>query len=264
MKKIKLPGSSTAIDVNDARIPALTNNSGKVLAVNSGATGLEWVNQSGGGSGTLNTTATTAQSTSSSESLSGSVTLHKVAKTGTYSDLIGTPTIPSAPGTLITNATSGQSASAGEAMSGSITLHKVSKTGSYSDLLNKPTIPTVPAISTNVATDKADNTKTAGAKAVYEEVHPAVATTIPSGGMLPNVMYKLGTKTGTVSFTMASASDSSIINHWYWTFETSTTAPTITWPAAITGWIGGSAPTIEASKHYEISVLDGIGAFISK
>lgn len=149
-------------------------------------------------------------------------------------------------------------------MSGTITLHKVSKTGSYNDLLNKPTIPTVPTISTNVATDKADNSKTTGAKAVYDEIHPAVATTIPSGGMLPNVMYKLGTKTGTVSFTMASASDNTIINHWYWTFETSTTAPTVTWPAAITGWIGGSAPTIEASKHYEISVLDGIGAFISK
>jgi len=45
--------------------------------------------------GTLNTTATTAQSTSSSEALSGNITLHKVAKTGTYSDLIGKPTIPS-------------------------------------------------------------------------------------------------------------------------------------------------------------------------
>ncbi len=47
--------------------------------------------------GTLDTTATTAQSTSASEALSGSVTLHKVAKTGTYSDLIGTPTIPTVP-----------------------------------------------------------------------------------------------------------------------------------------------------------------------
>lgn len=48
--------------------------------------------------GTLDTTATTAQSTSSSEALSGSVTLHKVAKTGTYSDLIGKPTIPDVTG----------------------------------------------------------------------------------------------------------------------------------------------------------------------
>lgn len=42
--------------------------------------------------GTLNTTATTAQSTSSSEALSGNITLHKVAKTGTYGDLIGAKT----------------------------------------------------------------------------------------------------------------------------------------------------------------------------
>lgn len=52
--------------------------------------------------GTLNTTATTAQSTNSSEALSGSVTLHKVAKTGTYSDLIGKPTIPTVNDTTIT------------------------------------------------------------------------------------------------------------------------------------------------------------------
>lgn len=40
------------------------------------------------GAGTLTTTATTAQPTESAESLGGSVTLHKIAKTGTYSDLI--------------------------------------------------------------------------------------------------------------------------------------------------------------------------------
>jgi len=123
---------------------------------------------------------------------------------------------------------------------------------------------------TDVVTVNIDNTPTKSSNnfvksgGVYSEVHPDFVTSQPANGMLPNVMYKLGTLTGTVSFTMASASDNTIVNHWYWTFETSTTAPTITWPAAITGWIGGSAPTIEASKHYEISVLDGIGAFISK
>lgn len=44
--------------------------------------------------GTLKTNNTTAQTASASESLSGTINLHKVAKTGTYSDLIGTPTIP--------------------------------------------------------------------------------------------------------------------------------------------------------------------------
>ena len=58
--------------------------------------------------GTLNTTATTAQSTSSSEALSGSVTLHKIAKTGAFSDLIGAPTmsdyVPKSGGTMNDNA----------------------------------------------------------------------------------------------------------------------------------------------------------------
>lgn len=70
--------------------------------------------------GTLNTTATTAQSTSSSEALSGNITLHKVAKTGTYNDLIGKPTIPAAQVQSDWNATSGMGV-----------------------ILNKPTIPTV-------------------------------------------------------------------------------------------------------------------------
>ncbi len=46
----------------------------------------------------LSTTSTTALATSASESLlSGTVSLHKVAKTGTFSDLIGAPSIPAVP-----------------------------------------------------------------------------------------------------------------------------------------------------------------------
>ena len=48
----------------------------------------------GASAGVLDTTATTAQTPNASESLGGTVTLHKVAKTGTYSDLIDKPTIP--------------------------------------------------------------------------------------------------------------------------------------------------------------------------
>ena len=45
--------------------------------------------------GTLNTNNTTAQTASASEALSGAIKLHKVAKTGTYGDLIGTPAMTS-------------------------------------------------------------------------------------------------------------------------------------------------------------------------
>lgn len=46
-----------------------------------------------------------------------------------------------------------------------------------------------------------------------------------------------------------------IIEHYYWTFDTGNAAPTITWPSLITSWYGGSVPTIQANKHYEVSVL---------
>lgn len=123
-------------------------------------------------------------------------------------------------------------------------------------------IPTVPTISTDIATDKTSTTKTAAPSAVWNEVHPAVGSSQPAGGMLPNVMYNIGTLSGNTTFAMASASDNTIVNHWYWTFDTPSTAPTITWPQAITSWNGGSAPTINASKHYEISVLNGIGTYM--
>ena len=52
--------------------------------------------------GTLKSNNTSAQTTSASESLSGTINLHKVAKTGTYSDLIGIPTIPTVNNSTIT------------------------------------------------------------------------------------------------------------------------------------------------------------------
>jgi hypothetical protein len=54
----------------------------------------------GGGSGvapgTLNTTATAAQSPQASEALSGAVSLHKIAKTGSYNDLRDKPDLSGA------------------------------------------------------------------------------------------------------------------------------------------------------------------------
>lgn len=55
--------------------------------------------------GTLDTTNTAAQSTNANESLAGTVKLHKIAKTGTYSDLIGRPTIGSGILTIQKNGT---------------------------------------------------------------------------------------------------------------------------------------------------------------
>ena len=128
-----------------------------------------------------------------------------------------------------------------------------------------PAIPTVPTISTDIAADKASTTKTAAPSAVYNEVHPATASSQPAGGMLPNVLYKLGTLTGSVTIAFATPSDNTVENEYKFTFTSDSTAPTITWPAAITKWAGNALdnglPDVEASTYYEVSVVDGAGIF---
>lgn len=238
--------------------------------------------------GTLDTTATTAQTTNASEALSGSVTLHKVSKTGTYSDLIGLPALP--PGTYIGTGTSWSSNASQCALRTSYfaggviptkegdlvyststrNLHRCGAITWDSGMNAYKTTPTFvanfalpPTISTDIATDKADDTKTASPKAVYDFVKPAMASSQPAGGMEPGVLYNLGTLSGSVTISFAAASDANVENEYKFTFDTGASAPTITWPNSITGWAGNcldnSAPLIAASKHYEVSVIGAYG-----
>jgi hypothetical protein len=95
-------------------------------------------------------------------------------------------------------------------------------------------------------------------------IQPPIGTSQPAGGFLPNIFYALGTLLADTTFSLAAPAqeDANIVNHYYWTFETGSTVPDINLPAGIT-WIGGEAPTFEENTHYEISVLNGIGAFMS-
>lgn len=160
-------------------------------------------------------------------------------------------------------------------------------------------IPTVPTISTDIDADKASNAKTASPKAVADyvadsvvrvsapvpndgtiifthrngdtdtvdlnHVHPqyyskAAENSQPVGGFVPDVVYVLGELSGSVTFALASAVSGNV-NHYFWTFETGASAPTVTWPAGIT-WADGSAPTPGASKHCEVSILGGVGVYM--
>ena len=94
--------------------------------------------------------------------------------------------------------------------------------------------------------------------------HPAYYSKVlggaqPVGGFEPDVVYSLGTLSGTITFSLASPVTGNV-NHYFWMFDTDSTAPTINWPAGLT-WAAGSAPTVAASKHYEISVLNGIAYY---
>lgn len=98
---------------------------------------------------------------------------------------------------------------------------------------------------------------------IYNEVHPAIETTKPSGGFLPNVVYDLGTLAGDTTFALASPTDNTIANPYHWTFDTGSTAPTVSMPANLT-WAGdGTPPTIEANYHYEIFVRNGYASYLA-
>lgn len=89
-------------------------------------------------------------------------------------------------------------------------------------------------------------------------IRPPFATSQPVGGMIPNIMYVLGELEGDTTFEFAAPTDPTIVNHYYFTFDTPSTAPTITWPSSIRMWADGEAPSISENKHYEVSVLNGV------
>lgn len=97
---------------------------------------------------------------------------------------------------------------------------------------------------------------------LLNEIQPPVQGSMPIGGMAPNRLYNLGELSGDTTFVLAAPTDNTIANHYYWIFETGSSAPTITWPAEIISWNGGEAPEIEDNMHYEVSVLNGIAAFM--
>lgn len=82
--------------------------------------------------------------------------------------------------------------------------------------------------------------------------------------MDPNTVYRYGTLAGNTTFpafTAIAAGDTDA-KIWCWTFTTPSTAPTITWPSGIVSWQGGSTPTINASKTYEVSVMGGLALIV--
>ena len=98
-----------------------------------------------------------------------------------------------------------------------------------------------------------------------DRVDTKIETIVGDSGMLPNVVYELGTVGGSVSFELAPPTKTNIANHYYWTFDTGTLTPTVTWPSGITKWAGNcvqnGSPVLVANAHYEVSIMDGY-AFI--
>ena len=94
-----------------------------------------------------------------------------------------------------------------------------------------------------------------------------------SGGILPNVLYKLGTLADNSSNTirLATPTNTNIANIYHITFNTGdfdgtqeSRGPSIMWGLPITTrWVGGSAPAIEPNKYYEVTIMDNIANYVS-
>ena len=97
--------------------------------------------------GRLNTNNSTALTPNSSEAFTSNIALHKIAKTGTYADLLNKPsdgsaTIASVANDIVTlkAGVTQSTLTIGNSSGTDITLAKVAKTGAYSDLSGIPTI----------------------------------------------------------------------------------------------------------------------------
>ena len=185
--------------------PSIADNAGKVLTVNSGATGVEWADAASGipeaaaadegkvlgvtdNQGTVGWVAQTPAQVNSDWNASSGVaqilnkpSLATVATSGSYSDLTNKPTIPDAQVNSDWNASSGVSEILHKpdlsVYAQSANLAAVATSGSYNDLQDKPTIPSAYSagtgidITSNVISADIDNStiKTALAPSTIQE-----------------------------------------------------------------------------------------------
>ena len=88
---------------------------------------------------------------------------------------------------------------------------------------------------------------TAGVRALWM---PVTAASGDAVAMDANKAYEI-TVGETLTLTLTAAEDTTIVNEWQGTFDTGSTAPTVTWPADV---IWANTPTVEANTHYEFNI----------
>lgn len=79
---------------------------------------------------------------------------------------------------------------------------------------------------------------------------PVVAKADAETTLVPNRVYEI-TVGDTLTLTLTAAEDTTIVNEWQGSFDTGSTAPTVTWPADV---IWADTPVVAANTHYEFSI----------
>lgn len=166
--------------------------------------------------------------------------LSAVATSGNYSDLNGVPTIPAVDTSLSTSSTN--------AVSNSVVTTELNKKGTYSK-------PSTGIPKSDLASDV--QTKIDTDNITYGVVNHGTSDT--SYEVTPNVFHVWGTVTS-LTITLATPTDSSIMNEYLFQFTSGSTATSLSTPSTVV-WV--SEPSIEANKTYQVSIVNNIGIIAS-
>lgn len=87
-------------------------------------------------------------------------------------------------------------------------------------------------------------------------------STSSSMTLSPNIYYRnTSTSLSTLTITLGSVSNSTIINEYFVEFTTSSSGTTVSLPSGIK-WMNGVTPTFEASTTYQISIVNNLGTWV--
>lgn len=87
-----------------------------------------------------------------------------------------------------------------------------------------------------------------------------VKTSVPSGGLLPDMFYNLGTISQNTTIDFADEPDDGLLHQYMMMFSVSG-SPTITLSEGIEKWMFGEAPSFSSGKTYLISVERGLAIY---
>lgn len=92
---------------------------------------------------------------------------------------------------------------------------------------------------------------------MLDEAVPVESVTSTSKSIEPNKYYKWTSAMSSLTITLATPANTSRLNNYMFEFTTSSSGCTLNVPSTIK-WANGEAPTIEASKTYQVSIINNL------
>lgn len=137
--------------------------------------------------------------------------------------------------------------------------NKSNFSGNYNDLTNKPTIPTTLSQLTDdsthrVVTDAEKSSWDGKAKPTPVVNHGTSDTTF---ALTPNILHVWGEVTA-LTLTLATPTDSTIVNEYMFQFTSGSTATTLSMPSSVVWDKDKGALTVESGYIYQVSILNNV------